>query len=104
MKMKRFLHVLLAAGLLALAVPRGASAESAPGILVFEAIDSYAAHGGGMVEIEGLLQGETKPQLFTFEMQAPERCDRLASLAISHPGRYFFNIEFQGQTCRLTRR
>ncbi|MCK8498485.1 MULTISPECIES: hypothetical protein [Myxococcus] len=86
---------------------------------VFETVDSYAITEANVIEIRGVLQGESAPRTFEFEFysnpayydasQHGSRCDRMALLAMTRPGRYLLELKVQrwigGQpSCRLTRR
>ena len=107
--MKHFIHLLIAACLVALAAaPGAASADIGPRTVLFETVDSFETIGGSQATIVGIVQGETAPRSFLVLMgnAAITRCDRLALLAMNRPGRFIFSFDntSDASTCRLTRR
>ncbi|NOK37439.1 hypothetical protein D7W79_24955 [Corallococcus exercitus] len=103
---------LLTALTLAPASAMAAPEESVAGVTyVFTAVDAYTA-GAGHLVITGVLQGESTPRTIFFDAPAYDgseanRCDRLALLAMTRPGRFHFSWfkEYPGAypTCTLTR-
>lgn len=103
---------LLAALTLAPASALAAPEESVSGVTyVFTTVDTYTA-GAGHFVITGVLQGESAPRTISFDAPAYDgseanRCDRLALLAMTRPGRFHFSWyrEYAGYypTCTLTR-
>jgi hypothetical protein len=88
---------------------------------VFEVIDAYELRGEvetslNHIFITGILKGESTVRTFKFfgitstdKMLQYQRCDRLALLAMTKPGRYYFQLmePSSGQTglfCKLERR
>lgn len=82
---------------------------------VFATVDNYAVVNTNAVEVTGILVGETLPRVFRFTFSNPvntsehmSRCDRLALLAMSRPGRYLLEFTasdklFTPASCKLTR-
>ncbi|NNC19030.1 hypothetical protein HRD49_13235 [Corallococcus exiguus] len=84
---------------------------------VFATVDSYTT-GPMALEVTGTLVGESTPRTFRFwaggysneasvSVEA-ERCDRLALLAMTRPGRFLFTWKWENSatnyvTCTLTR-
>ncbi|GMT98414.1 hypothetical protein KH5H1_25330 [Corallococcus caeni] len=103
---------LLATLSLAPASALAAPEESVPGVnYVFTTVDAYTT-GYGHFVITGVLQGESTPRTISFDAPAYDaseatRCDRLALLAMTRPGRFQFSWfkEYGGYypTCTLTR-
>ncbi|MFP2928720.1 hypothetical protein ACLESO_26690 [Pyxidicoccus sp. 3LG] len=84
---------------------------------IFETVDSYGIVSTSRFEVTGILQGESAPRTFVFsyssahsydDSQHLSRCDRMALLAMSKPGFYYFEMVethlYTGPICRLRRR
>ena len=72
---------------------------------VFVTVDAYTVRPSAM-EVTGILQGETTPRvIFFFGSDEAERCDRLALLAQSRPGRYLLEMTntYSSFSCKLIR-
>ncbi|WP_375742134.1 hypothetical protein NR800_22675 [Corallococcus interemptor] len=99
-------------------VPSTAGAQAQPeepvqGVAyVFTTVDAYTV-GNGTLDVTGTLVGESAPRTFRFwaigdaSVEAA-RCDRLALLAMTRPGRYLFTWKWTNDfsnylTCTLTR-
>ncbi|RKH39731.1 hypothetical protein [Corallococcus sicarius] len=73
---------------------------------VFVTVDAYRVRSSGLMEVTGILQGETTPRVIGFyDTNAAERCDRLALLAQSRPGRYLLELTdtYDSVSCKLIR-
>ncbi|WP_375768737.1 hypothetical protein NR798_44860 [Archangium gephyra] len=105
--------------LLALSPLSIASAQSSVETFVFETVDSYELLSGAyQLTVTGILQGEAAPRtiaivptsLTSTAYDARVRsCERMALMAMSKPGQYFFELRRLGtsqplQGCKLTRR
>lgn len=87
--------------------------EPIPGVAyVFATVDAYAV-GSTTLDVTGTLVGESAPRTFRFwaigdaSVEAA-RCDRLALLAMTRPGRFLFTWTWPNNyssyvTCTLTR-
>lgn len=71
---------------------------------VFVTVDAYSVAHNGM-EVTGILQGETTPRVIRFGFEEAARCDRLALLAQSRPGRYRLELTtgLYSFSCKLIR-
>ncbi|WP_375754583.1 hypothetical protein [Corallococcus exercitus] len=84
---------------------------------VFTSVDAYTV-GHASLDITGTLEGESTPRTFSFwaggsstdgySIEA-SRCDRLALLAMTRPGRYLFSWAYglpysNAPQCTLTRK
>lgn len=86
--------------------------DALPGVnYVFTSVDTYTA-GAGHYVITGVLAGESTPRTFRFDAPAYDgseasRCDRLALLVMTRPGRFHFSwfkeVFYAYPTCTLIR-
>ena len=114
--MKRLVSLLLACSLVVLAAVAHAAPNAPNGTYLFEAVDGVTAlDSASILEIEGLIQGETEARELRFRSDslvagvAPgtERCLKLALVAQSRPGRYALAVTVFNSsitTCKLIRR
>ena len=100
---------------LSLLLPLGA-AHAAPKNYVFVTVDRYRLDWDtSRLEVTGLLEGESTPRTVWINFpyayggynDPSERCEKLALLAMSSPGRYKFELATEydeyARSCALTR-
>ncbi|RKH71560.1 hypothetical protein [Corallococcus aberystwythensis] len=108
---------LLAALSLAPSTAGAAPEEPVPGMAyVFATVDAYSV-AITTIDVTGTLQGESTPRTFRFWVYSgmasatdsveASRCDRLALLSLTRPGRYLLtlstDVHANFPTCTLTR-
>ena len=95
-----------------------ASAQSSTDeVHVFETVDSYDLESNVWFRITGIIQGEAAPRTVTVSAnysgayeQHVRSCERMALMAMSKPGQYYFELRrstftpVQLNGCKLTRR
>jgi hypothetical protein len=72
---------------------------------VYTTVDSYQVHVSSILTVKGILQGAATATETLYQvnsMDGAKRCDALALLVITHPGKYL--LEVSNNACRLTRR
>ncbi|WP_163785473.1 hypothetical protein [Myxococcus vastator] len=83
---------------------------------VFTTVDALLAYSFGGIEVTGILEGEATPRTLSFwsaygseesQQGFGVRCDRMALLLMTRPGRFRLTVEMpsslQATTCKLTR-
>ncbi|MFP2957944.1 hypothetical protein ACLEPN_08965 [Myxococcus sp. 1LA] len=83
---------------------------------VFTTVDAVQAYSLSGFEVTGILEGEATPRTITFwpehgnyesQQGFGARCDRMALLLMTRPGRFQLTVEmpsfYQATTCKLTR-
>jgi hypothetical protein len=104
--------------LLALSPLSIASAQSsAEEVYVFETVDSYDLESNVWLKVTGILKGEAAPRTIAVTAsysgayeQHVRACERLALMAMSKPGQYYFELRRASYSplplngCKLTRR
>ena len=90
--------------------PRPAAAETIT--RTFETVEAVETHDGLWVTVTGILVGQTTPTTHSFVfhpyVDQAGRCERLAVIAMSKPGKYRFSIGWEpssgGGGCKLSLR
>ncbi|MFY0527753.1 hypothetical protein ACN28I_32930 [Archangium gephyra] len=103
--------------LLALSPLSIASAQSTENVLLFETVDSYELKTAYWLKITGIVSGEAAPRTLEIRANLSETynqylraCERMAFMAMSKPGQYYFELRHSNLSpphvtgCKLTRR
>ena len=93
---------------------RAAAATFATSSAVYDTIDAIEVTGSSSLDITGIISGQGSPSTLSYSInslgsaggEAPFRCERLALLAMSKPGKFQLAMNFflglgDGFTCKL---